>query len=150
MYLWSWLQSQPKKTYRKATQRHSPDRWIRWNETFWRGVLQDWKDQSQESLSADRICHVPYYCEMGKLSLSATTWHSDPKIQGWISGGWSELSYPVMSLPAPWVFHPRWGLGQHHEEDDEDYISYRFQEVFTSLSSSTAAGRRTAHKNFFS
>ena len=38
-----------------------------------------------------------------------------------------EVDYPVMSPPAPWVFHPTWGLGKYHEEDEE-HISYRFQE----------------------
>ena len=39
-----------------------------------------------------------------------------------------EVDYPVMSPPAPWVFHPKWGLGEHDNEEDEEYISYKFKE----------------------
>ena len=35
------------------------------------------------------------------------------------------LDYPVISPPAPWVFHPKWGLGTYYKEDEE-HISYRF------------------------
>ena len=37
-----------------------------------------------------------------------------------------EVDYPVMSPPAQRVFHPKWGLGNYYEEDNE-YISYTFK-----------------------
>ena len=39
-----------------------------------------------------------------------------------------EVDYPVMSPSAPWVFHPKWGLGEHDNEEVEEYISYKFKE----------------------
>ena len=46
------------------------------------------------------------------------------------------VNYPAMSSPAPWLYHPLWGLGKlkdegfniPDEEDDDVYISYRFDE----------------------
>ena len=40
----------------------------------------------------------------------------DPEVQ------YVPIKYPVMSSPAPWVYHPLWGLGKL-EEEDEEYIS---------------------------
>ena len=37
-----------------------------------------------------------------------------------------DVDYPVMSSPAQWVFHPKWGLGNYYEEDNE-HISYTFK-----------------------
>ena len=36
-------------------------------------------------------------------------------------------SLDVMCSAAPWVFHPKWGLGKY-EEEDEEHIFYRFNE----------------------
>ena len=36
------------------------------------------------------------------------------------------LDYPVMSSPATWVFHPLWGLGKFHD-NDEEHIYYKFK-----------------------
>ena len=38
------------------------------------------------------------------------------------------INYPAMSSPAPWVHHPLWGLGKLEDDDDEEYISYRFND----------------------
>ena len=37
------------------------------------------------------------------------------------------LDYPVMSSPAPMVFHPVWGLGKYIDNDDE-HIFYKFND----------------------
>ena len=39
-----------------------------------------------------------------------------------------EVDYPVMSTAAPWVFHPKWGIGKY-EDEDEEHIFYRFNEI---------------------
>ena len=44
------------------------------------------------------------------------------------------VNNPAMSSPAPWGYHPFWGLGKLEDEgfhipdedDDVEYISYRF------------------------
>ena len=90
------------------------------------------EDKSSQTIDA-KVKHSEAQTETSDSPVTANWGESDQLVlpPGTVilrhKPGSLEVDYPVMSPPAPWVFHPTWGLGKYHEEDEE-HISYRFQE----------------------